>query len=154
MFYYLRLFSIISLILVAGVTFAGGWFLQFVATDYIVEQNTKNSISISNSYLESVWKETGWVVPKIRSKSQEELKSDENVLRFAKDSLAFFKKMPITRFNVYDNSGLLIISGSGGEANIEFANGQTVSPDPSFVSSHLHDSWQIKKVLDDVALAG
>jgi len=151
MFYYLRLFSILSLAFVSGVTFFAGEAFQSAAVDYITRLNDKNNISISQGYIETIWRSNEDIVESIRTKTPEELKSDPRILYFAQSTIGYFKKMPIMRFNIYDiKTGALILSGDSGTSS-PLATG-TASPDVDFVSSQLRGRSSSNQVIQDVKL--
>jgi len=152
MFYYLRLFSILSLAFVVGITFFAGESFQNSAIDYIIRLSNNDNISNSQGYMETVWKDDGEVVATITTKTPEELKTDERILHFAQETIGYFKKMPIMRFNLYNSAGALILTGGGNGESGNSIDGNNTSPDLKFVASQFRGNTASNQLISDIKL--
>lgn len=150
MFNYLRLFSFLSLAFVAGITFFAGTAFQSAAIDYITRLNNNNNISISQGYMEMVWNYNGDLVANITTQTPEELKNDEKIIHFAQETIDYFKTMPIVRFNLYSNTGKLILSGDVGASNL--LPKENPSPDVKFVSTQFRGISPRNQIIPNIKL--
>ncbi len=150
MFGYLRLFSIVSLLVVVALTALAGNSLRNVAIDYLTSISTKNNVSIAEGYISVVWKHDGKIVATIKSKTPEQLRNDPDILHFSQETTDYFRKMLIMRSNIYDSSGTLIMSTDAVSGNI-LSSGKP-SPDDDFVANQLRGISPSSQIIKDAKL--
>jgi len=149
MFKYLRLFSIISVLLIGGLAVAGGLFLYNRVLDNIIQLTEKNNASLSHGYVNAVWQRyRGSIVPLLAK--PELLKGNPIVAQFAQETVAYFQHMPQTMVNIYSPYGQLLLSDN---ANFtKKLDHNLSSPDATFVLHHYQGFSHSHQVLTDVVL--
>jgi two-component system cell cycle sensor histidine kinase PleC len=76
---------------------------------------------------------------------------DQQITDFANETVHYFKQMPMTRVNIYSNSGALLLTiNSSSFAPLSTAS---TSPDTSFVAAQLRRQGIMSKLLPQVLLA-
>jgi len=150
MFSYLRLFSFISLAFVVGITTVAGASFRNTAVDYLTRMIEKNNISIAEGYIATVWRDSGETIATIKSKSQEQIKGDQQIIRFAQETVRYFKKMPVMRVNVYDSAGSLLLTNNAEKGTV--LAGNAPSPDINFVTNQLRGISVSNQIIKNVAL--
>jgi two-component system cell cycle sensor histidine kinase PleC len=150
MFGYLRIFLIVSLIFVVSSAVAGGIFLSSLALDDLVRAVEKNSSSIAQGYVNSVWKRYhDALAPGLADPTK--LKDLPKTPYFAQGSVQFFQKMSLLRVNVYNANGQLLVTTNISEAPKLI--GAASTPDKSFVMANSKRTGPTSQVLDDVHLS-
>jgi len=143
MFGYFRLFSLISLIVVVGITSAAGIMFRNVAVDDIKRLIDRNNASIAEGYIESVWKEHRETVSMfsttLSEKDRNNPETQKLVQNFGLDTVRYFKKMPLLRVNIYNSVGTLLITSNVNSGNALV--GQDISPNPNFVKNQFRGSY-------------
>jgi two-component system, cell cycle sensor histidine kinase PleC len=134
MFNYLKLVSILSLVVVAIVAVQAGILLRRVAIEDLTEMVSSDNEQRAERYVENVWKQYREVV--IRSIGDPTLlRSDPQVARFAQETVNYFQRMPLMRANIYNSQGLLLLT-----VNIDKEyrmTGASASPDMDKVFKHM-----------------
>jgi two-component system cell cycle sensor histidine kinase PleC len=150
MFGYFRLFSLISLVVVVGITSAAGIMFRNVAVDDIKRLIDRNNASIAEGYIESVWKEHRETVAMFKTAMSEQDRSDPEIQKqvqaFGSDTVRYFKKMPLLRINIYNSVGTLLITSNVNSGNALV--GQEVSPNPNFVRNQFRGSYMSSQTMD------
>src|SRR4051812_17606842 len=104
MFAYLRIFSLISLIAVVGMTLMGGLYLrEHAITDIMTVAETSN-ISYARGYVNEVWKRYREIVVPLTA-TPDQLRTNPQVAQFAQDTVRYFQQMPVIRINIYSANG-------------------------------------------------
>lgn len=142
MFDYFRLFSLISFLMVIALTVGAGVMFRGVATEDISRQIEISNSGIAESYIEKVWKQHPEAVAIFKNNISERDKTDpvamQKVQDFGKDSVHYFKKMPLLRVNIYNAAGALLISSNVGTGDSIASN--EVSPDKSFILAKFRET--------------
>ncbi len=150
MFGYFRLFSLISLIAVVGITSAAGIMFRNVAVDDIKRLIDRNNASIAEGYIESVWKEHKETVAMFSNalpeKDRNNPETQKSVQNFGLDTVRYFKKMPLLRVNIYNAVGTLLITSNVNSGNA--LAGQDISPNPNFVKNQFRGSYMSSQTTD------
>lgn len=150
MFSNLQSFLITSLITVATLITAGGWYLRSVATDnlmYTIEQNNAN---VSLGYEYAVWsKYRDTLIPLIADPAA--LRANPQVGQFAQETVRYFAQMPLLRVNIYGSTGTLLMTDNVSAANkLQIP---TATPDKDFVAMRVKNEWYVhSQIVHDVAL--
>jgi two-component system cell cycle sensor histidine kinase PleC len=149
MFGYLRIFSLLSLLLVSGVSVMGGAFLNERAVGNLTQLIEKSNANLAHGYVNAVWKRyRDLIVPLLADPST--MKDNAVVGEFARETVRYFQNMPLTRVNIYSPYGQLLISDNVSLTK-KLANNPS-SPDVSFVVKHYKGFSRASQVLTDVTL--
>lgn len=149
MFGYLRIFLILSLILVVSMAVAGGIFLRGVALDDFVKVVEANNTSAAQGWVNVVWKRYhDALAPVIHT--PDKLKSTPEVPYFAQATANYFERMALVRVNIYTPDAVLLVSTNvSGKPNL---TGATSTPDKLFVMSNARKSIVSSQVLEEVVM--
>ncbi len=150
MFGYLRLFSLVSLLVIMVIAIFAGMSFRRMALDDIVQLIEANSKSQAQSYINDVWKRHRDVVVPLSTTKPAELRSNPQVLQFAQETVGHFQHMSLVRVNIYNGGGMLLMSVNGN--GTDKLAGNTVSPDKNFVAHQLRQSQPVSNTLHPVAL--
>jgi len=133
MFGYLRIFSLLSLITVVILTVTVGIFFRTVLTDDLTRMVEKNSSSLAQGYVNTVWKEYRDVIVPIAD-NPAQLQGNPQVGAFAADTVKYFQNLPLVRINIYSANGLLLFSNDVSANKIA---GGGPSPDSGFITGQI-----------------
>ena len=148
MFTYLRLFSILSLLLVCGISVAGGMFLYNRILTDMIQLVEKNNANLSHGYIDTVWKKYRSSILPLLAKP-EELKDSPLVKEFARETVSYFQHMPLTMVNIYSPAGQLLLADNTNVGKKLASN--LSSPDTTFVLQHYQGSKRFNQLLTNVA---
>ncbi len=109
---YLRLFSLLSLGIIASLVMLGGGWFKNTATDELVRMFEKNNASLAQGYINAVWQPHKETILPLTLGDPALLKNNPAVTEFAKDTLRYFQQMPILRVDIYSSAGKLLMSGN------------------------------------------
>lgn len=154
MFANFRLFALISLLVVISFTAVAGMMFRNVALDDVRRLVDRNSASIAEGYIESVWKMRRDVVALVKNNISEEDRKNPEKLKliqdFAQDTVRYFKKMPILRVNIYNSSGALLMS-----SNVNYGDtlaSTSASPDADFIKGQFRGAYMSSQTISGVKL--
>ncbi len=112
-----------------------------------VEENNR---SLAKSYTENVWKQYRDVIVPLSTNNPSALAGNPEVMRFAQDTMAHFKHMPLLRVNIYNAGGMLLMSvESSGHNKLQSSQ---ASPDKSFVAQELRSISVKNNLIENVVL--
>ncbi len=149
MFGTIRLFSILSLIVVIMLSTAGGVFVHDRAVEDVTQLVEKSNANLSHGYVNAVWKRyNAQLVPLLTNPGQ--LKDSPVVAQFAQDTVMYFKNMPLVRVNIYSADGQLLMSDNVSQTK-KLRTGSP-SPDPKFVAENYKRPFRASQVLSDVPM--
>lgn len=150
MFAYLRLFAVISLLFVVVSVAGGGAYFRSIAEDRLITLSERTSSSVARGYINSVWNRYSAVVVPLAAADVTRLKGNSQVLDLARDTVQFFRNVPLTRINIYTARGVLLMSAN--ISNERRLAGKMSSPNPSFAATHLKAMQPSSTILHDVPL--
>lgn len=139
MFSYLRLFSILSVIVVLAFATAAGMAFRNMEIEGLAQINARNSIALSQGYIDNIWKKYRDILVPVTIESASQLKDNPQVTQFAQDTVQYFRRMSPLRLNIYNANGVLLMSVNAVDGDILKFPGNASSPNPQFVSSRLRD---------------
>lgn len=147
MFGYLRLFSLLSLLAVIIVAAAAGMSFRTLEIRALTETIEKHNVSLSQGYIDNVWKKYRDTVVALSLSDASQLKGHPLVAQFAQETVQYFLRMPLLRVNIYNGGGRLLMTVNA-ENKAGLPTGM-VSPDPGFVSRHLGESTVSSGIIPD-----
>jgi len=151
MFSHLRLILLLGLLVVTGLSAAGGMFLRDAAVEDLVRIVGKNNSGIAQGYVNAVWKRhRDAMLPLLANPAL--LKDNPQVTLFAQDTLRYFQQMPLIKINIYSASGQLLMTSNVNPAQKILA--ATASPDAAYVAAQSKRTGPNSQVLSDVPLQG
>lgn len=125
-----------------------------VAVDDIKRLIDRNSASIAEGYIESVWKEHHDVVALFKNGMSEKDRANPEIQKkiqdFAQDTVRYFKKMPLLRINIYNSAGALLLTSNVNSGNA--IAGTDISPNAGFVQTQFRGSSMSSQTIDGVKL--
>ncbi len=152
MFSNLRIFSLISIMLIVIIAILAGIGLNKAVMEHTLLTVEHNNRSLAKSYTESVWKKYRDVIVPLATSNPSALGSNSQVVEFARETLRHFQHMPQLRINIYNAAGMLLMSVNTSEQNKLMD--KNASPDKAFVALELRSIAVKNNVLDGVALQG
>jgi two-component system, cell cycle sensor histidine kinase PleC len=139
MFSYLRIISVLSLVVVAVVAAQAGIRLRDMAIDNMTKMVERDNISRATGYISSVWKQQHGVTSRLSGSDLAQLKNDPQVAQFAQDTIRYFQYMAVNRVNLYNAQGYLLLTvkvddtreltGASASPNMNLVFRQTKKPD-------------------------
>lgn len=145
-----RIFSLVSLAAVAGLSIWGGY--VYTESSYnrltdIADQGNKNLVV---GYTQNVWNYYRDVIVPLSTQKPEELRSNPDVEKFARHTLQYFQNMPLVRVNIYNSAGLLLMMVDGkSDSKLPASD---VSPDKNFVVRETRSNRVISNILENAPM--
>jgi two-component system cell cycle sensor histidine kinase PleC len=150
MFSNLRLFSLVSVLLIVIAAMFAGIHLRRSVMESALHAVEDNNQSLARGYIENVWKRYRDVIVPLSTANPSALRGNAQVMQFAQDTVQHFQHMPLSRVNVYNSAGLLLMSvNTSGPGKL---TGSNTSPDKNFVASELRAIMPKSNLLTDMAL--
>lgn len=138
MFGYLRLFSILSLMVVVLVAVVAGMSFRTLQIEGVQRMMELNNAGLSQGYIDGVWKRYREILVPVTPENTERLK-DPVVAQFAQETVQYFQRMPLLRVNIYNVNGLLLMSvDTSNTYNLNKLDIKTPSVDSKYVSERLN----------------
>ncbi len=150
MFAYLRLFAIISLLIVVTSVAGAGWYFHSLAEDRLTTLSQRTSASVAQGYINSVWNQYNAVVVPLAANDISHLKDSAQVLELAQKTVQFFGQVPLTRINIYTASGALLMAAN--IPNDRQLGDRVSSPNPQFAAEHLKATAPVSSIIHGVIL--
>jgi two-component system, cell cycle sensor histidine kinase PleC len=152
MFGYLRIFSVLSLLAVMLIAVAAGISFRNARLEELTLMVEKNNASLSQGYIDNVWKKYRDVIVPISTGDPSQLATNPQVREFAQETVQYFQRMPLLRVNIYNSAGLLLMSVKTedvyNKARIDPA--APASPRPDYVTRNLAQPATVSTLLHDV----
>ncbi|NBX03768.1 MAG: sensor histidine kinase [Alphaproteobacteria bacterium] len=148
---YLRLFSLLSLGIIAGIAMLGGGWFKTTATDELTRMFEKNNGALAQGYINAVWQPHRATIVPLTQGDPALLKNNPEVTTFARATLRYFQQMPILRVNFYSSAGKLLMSGNVAKS-ISLPN-SPASPDPMFMLTQMSRPTLGSQVIEGVDAA-
>lgn len=149
MFNYLRLFSLISLLAIVAIAVAAGMSFRSMAVDQLTRVVGSSNAGIAQGYTNMVWKKYREVIVPL-SGNPALLRDNPQVAEFARETVQYFQKVPVSRVNVYSDSGMLLLTVNVN--NTDKIAGSAASPDAAFATAHIKASAPASNLLYAIAL--
>lgn len=130
MFTTLRTFSIISLLLIAAISYYAGAYYEQTAIKKLTELSEKNKDGLTKAYQHIVWKHYSGVIVPLSNKNPEALRTNPQVADFARATMEYFRHTPLVRANIYNGAGMLLMMVDG-TSTVKL--GVKISPDKNFI---------------------
>ena len=144
---YLRIFSLVSLIVVSSIAVISGMWFRSEAMDELARMFEKNNAALAQGYINAVWQPAREAILPLTQGDPAALKGNQDVADFAKNTLRYFKQMPILRVNFYSAGGKLLMSGNI-EKTLKIPN-SPASPDTMFVLKQMSRPTPTSQILED-----
>ena len=150
MFNYLRIVSIISLVVVALVAAQAGIALKDFAAQNLIQVIGDDNKSRGINYVNSVWIKYRDTINRLTGSELAALRNDPQVMQFAQDTIRYFQYMPLVRVNIYNAQGLLLMT-----VNVDTAHkiiSASASPNMDLIFKQMKQPLMANKILTDVDL--
>lgn len=126
MFNYLRIFSIVSLLIIIGAAYFVGLYYKHIASGDLVDMMKVNSQTLSQAYVNSVWDKHRNTLARLSRIDVEKWRNYREYQAFRRDTIDFFSKMAVNDMRIYLKNGALILSanpaGDTGTTWVDTAN--------------------------------
>lgn len=143
---------IISAVLIVAVALVSGMYVRSMATDNLQRLVTRNSNNVAQGYIGSVWFKYRDVIVPLAGAPASAFKDNSSVASFAADTMRYFQNISISRVNIYNADGrLLLSSNADGERKLASI---TPSPDAAYVAKQFSQTTFTSQMLTDISLAG
>ncbi len=119
MFNYIRIFSLVSLVCLIGAAYSVGLYYKHLASNDIVSTAVTGSASLAQGYINTVWKKHNTTFLRLARIDASKWKNYREFQMFHRDTIAFFKNMPVNEMRIYLKTGTLIMSSSPGSENAQ-----------------------------------
>lgn len=151
MFNALRIFSIISLLVVIVLAGSAGIVMRDRAVESLHAQMLSDSHNVARGYIDGVWiRHREIIVPLAANPAA--LKNNEAVTAFAKDTARYFQAMQLVRVNIYNADGRLLMTSNTDGKHKPLSS--EASPAAHFVATHFMQTGISSQVMSGVALQG
>jgi len=146
MFAYLRIFSLVSLVVVTIISALAGTWVRNIATDDLTRMFERSMSALAQGYVNSVWHNyRDTVLPLTLQGDPQVLRSNETVLEFARATSRYFQQMPLVRVNIYSAQGKLLMTSNINKNRRLPVN--PASPDASFIVTQMSQTRLGSQVL-------
>lgn len=130
----LRLFSMISLIMVMIIAVLGAVYLRHISETDLTHQTELNNERLVKGYVDTIWKQYRDVIVPYAAEP-DKYKDNPRVVQFAQETIRYFQPMPLVHANIYAPNGALLLAvnmnGSDKAANA------SINVDPQTVSNQV-----------------
>ncbi len=110
MFSYIRIFSIISLLIVVGAAYSVGLYYRHIASADMVEMVRTNSKRLSTAYTQTVWVKHRNTISRLSRLNVEKWKNYREYQELRRDTVNFFAQMKINEMRLYMKDGAMVLS--------------------------------------------
>ena len=110
MFSYIRIFSIISLLIVVGAAYSVGLYYRHIATEDMIDMVRTNSKRLSTAYTQTVWVKHRNTISRLSQLDIEKWKNYREYQELRRDTINFFAQMKINEMRLYMKNGAMILS--------------------------------------------
>jgi two-component system, cell cycle sensor histidine kinase PleC len=109
-FSYIRIFSIISLLIVVGAAYSVGLYYRHIASDDMLDMVKTNSQRLATAYTQSVWMKHRNTISRLSRLDVQKWKNYREYQDLRKDTVNFFEQMKINEMRLYLKNGAMILS--------------------------------------------
>ena len=148
MFAQLKLFVLISMLIVIGFTVMAGTSFRNSAVDDLARLTEKTNGSIAQGYIEAVWNKYRDAVATVKTSTPEQIAANQDIMAFAQETVRYFKKMPLLRVNIYGSNGMLLLSSN--VSTTMMLAGKDASPNADFILKQLRGTAVSSQMLSEV----
>jgi two-component system cell cycle sensor histidine kinase PleC len=152
MFGYLRIFSVLSLLAVILIAVVAGISFRDSRLNELVLMVERNNASLSQGYIDNVWKKYRDIIVPISTSDPSQLATDPQVKLFAQETVQYFQRMPLLRVNIYNSAGLLLMSVSPNDVynKIRIDPAAPASPNSTYITRNLAQPATVSTLLHNV----
>jgi two-component system cell cycle sensor histidine kinase PleC len=152
MFGYLRIFSVLSLLAVILIAIVAGLSFRDTKLDELALMVERNNASLSQGYIDNVWKKYRDIIVPISTSNPAELATNPQVKQFAQDTVQYFQRMPLLRVNIYNSAGLLLMSVSPNDVynKTRINPAAPASPNSDYITRNLAQPATVSNLLHNI----
>jgi two-component system cell cycle sensor histidine kinase PleC len=144
MFGNLRLFSLLSFVVIIVIAVVVGVAFRNLATDELVRLVEQHDKNIGEGYVDTVWKPYRGIIHPLASGDPSLMSGNPQVAQFAQETVRYFQHMSLYRVNIYAASGLLLLSVD--IAPVSKTQKKMPSPDMAFVKGNTSSMLMTSKL--------